>query len=103
MSEQFFEFDKDRIVISPYLWVRKLRLTEASALPKVKQPGNPSQGRAKVKDELGPNVSFALGYPARPGQLGARGYKEHSPNAPECHFNGLLGVFVARVKRELVF
>lgn len=79
MNEQFFESDKDSIVIILYLWVRKLRLKEASALPKVKWPGRPSQGRVeKAKDNLAPYKSFALVYLDRPMQLEAPGYGEHS-------------------------
>lgn len=69
MNELFSALDEGSIVIIPCLWGKKLRLKEASALPTVKQPGRPSQGRVEeAKDKLGSHTSFALGNPARPVQ-----------------------------------
>lgn len=85
--------------------MRKLNLEEVSTLPKVKQPGRPSQGTAEeAKEKLGLHTSFALGYPARPVQLG----HQDAENIPEMLRSVTLMVSVEslqpnRVKRELVF
>lgn len=63
MNEQFFELDKESIVIILCLWVRNLRLKEASTLPTVKQPSRPAQGRVEeAKDKHVPH-KFCLGLP----------------------------------------
>lgn len=58
-----------------------------NALPEVKHPGRPSQGRGEeARDKFGLHTTLASVYPGRLVQLGAPGYREYSCNTPECLF-----------------